>query len=422
MDILSLIKDKLTDTVIEKVSNFLGEHPENIGSALNSAVPIVLGGIVRNASNDEDTAKVMDVLKDGGHTGEILDDLPNLLGNFDKTQLLITIGSNIFNHFTGNKSNAIVEKLSSLTGIRKTSASSLVGLAAPLVLGALGKVVAKEGLGVSGLTKLLSDQRESVFGALPPAIANQLNFKSDTNAGQTSNEAKPKEIKNDTTQSRGFLRWIPWVLIGLLFLAGLAYFWKYRKSTKVINPVTDTVGVLPKQDSTYVNDAPFTPPPSDTIGVVVTTETPKVKETKSVEKIEKETKKVEKSSKTDFVEEKTKETPKTDIFDSNTSNISVSEQLKTNKSWIGLSADFKKNSAEMSSKSGLDDVVKFLKTNKKAKIIIAGGSQSTGGTLAEDRAYAVRDALLERGIAESRVSAQSSSVRGVNAKVVVKVK
>ena len=422
MDILSLIKDKLTDTVIEKVSNFLGEHPENIGSALNSAVPIVLGGIVRNASNDEDTAKVMDVLKDGGHTGEILDDLPNLLGNFDKTQLLITIGSNIFNHFTGNKSNAIVEKLSSLTGIRKTSASSLVGLAAPLVLGALGKVVAKEGLGVSGLTKLLSDQRESVFGALPPAIANQLNFKSDTNAGQTSNEAKPKEIKNDTTKSRGFLRWIPWVLIGLLFLAGLAYFWKYRKSTKVINPVTDTVGVLPKQDSTYVNDAPFTPPPSDTIGVVVTTETPKVKETKSVEKIEKETKKVEKSSKTDFVEEKTKETPKTDIFDSNTSNISVSEQLKTNKSWIGLSADFKKNSAEMSSKSGLDDVVKFLKTNKKAKIIIAGGSQSTGGTLAEDRAYAVRDALLERGIAESRVSAQSSSVRGVNAKVVVKVK
>ncbi len=169
MDILKLIKDKLTDSVVEKVSNFLGEHPENISSALNSSVPIVLGGIIRNASNDEETGKVMDILKDGGHTGEILDDLPNLLGNFDKTQLLITIGSNIFNHFSGNNGNAIVEKLSILTDIRKTSASSLVGLAAPLVLGALGKVVSKEGLGVSGLTKLLTDQQESVFGALPPA-------------------------------------------------------------------------------------------------------------------------------------------------------------------------------------------------------------------------------------------------------------
>jgi len=118
----------------------------------------------------------MDVLKDGGHTGEILDDLPSLLGNFDKTQLLITIGSNIFNYFSGNKSNGIVEKLSTLNGIRKTSASSLVGLAAPLVLGALGKVVGREGLGVSGLTRLLSEQREIVFGALPPAIANLLNI------------------------------------------------------------------------------------------------------------------------------------------------------------------------------------------------------------------------------------------------------
>ncbi|MFN3488667.1 MAG: DUF937 domain-containing protein, partial [Emticicia sp.] len=107
MDILGLIKDKLTDSVIGKISNFLGEHPENIGSALNSSVPIVLGGILRNASNDEEAGKVMNVLKDGGHTGEILDDLPNLLGNFDKTQLLITIGSNIFNHFVGSKSNTV---------------------------------------------------------------------------------------------------------------------------------------------------------------------------------------------------------------------------------------------------------------------------------------------------------------------------
>ncbi len=416
MDILGLIKDKLTDTVIEKVSNFLGEHPENIGSALNSAVPIVLGGIVRNASNDEDTAKVMDVLKDGGHTGEILDDLPNLLGNFDKTQLLITIGSNIFNHFTGNKNNAIVEKLSSITGIRKTSASSLVGLAAPLVLGALGKVVAKEGLGVSGLTKLLSDQRESVFGALPPAIANQLNFKSATTAAQSSNDEKPKEIKKIDPQNRGFLSWIPWILIGLLFLGVLAYFWKYRKSTKAIQSVSNTVGVLPKQDSTFVTSLP------DTTSFTPTTEAPKVEEVKPLEKVSKETKKIEEKSKPILAEKKAEETPKTDIFDGNASNTSVSEQLKTNKSWIGLNTDFKKNSAEMSSKNGLDDVVKFLKTNKKTKITIAGGSQSTGGTLAEDRAYAVRDALLERGIAESRVSAQSSSVKGVNAKVVVKVK
>jgi OmpA-OmpF porin, OOP family len=421
MDILGLIKDKLTDSVIEKVSGFLGEHPDKIGPALNSAVPIVMGGIIRSASTEEGAGKVMDVLKDGGHTGEILDDLPSLLGNFDKTQLLITIGSNIFNHFSGNKGNAIVEKLSSLNGIRKTSASSLVGLAAPLVLGALGKVVGKEGLGVSGLTKLLGEQRETVFGALPPAIANQLNFKSAATPIAVTKEEKPNEEKKPSTSGSSFPSWIPWLLISLLFLGVLGYFWKYRKQP-IKSPETPIVGVLPKQDSTYVSDSTFVALPLDTSSTVLPTETPKVEETKPIEKVEKGVKKEEKVVKTPPIEKKVVEKPKTDIFDNNSSTASVSEQLKSSQSWIGLNTDFRKNSAEISSKGQLEDVAKYLKSNRKAKATIAGGSESKGGTIAEDRAYAVREALFEKGVSESQLSVQSSSVKDVNAKVVVKIK
>lgn len=431
MDILGLIKDKLTDSVIEKVSNFLGEHPENISSALNSAVPIVLGGIIRNASNDEETGKVMDVLKDGGHTGEILDDLPNLLGNFDKTQLLITIGSNIFNHFTGNKGNSIVEKLSVLTGIRKTSASSLVGLAAPLVLGALGKVVNKEGLGVSGLTRLLTDQRESVFGALPPAIANQLNFKGSTSTVKPENAEKPKETQKDVKETKGFLSWIPWVLVGLIFLAGVAYFWKYRKNVKPAEPAIE-VGILPKQDSTSINNDFSTTTPSDTSTgftgseVVKPTEEVKTPENVTVEKTKiDEQKKIEvtKPAEKKPEETKIKETPKaTETENLSATGGDISSQLKSSKSWISLNTNFKNNSAEISSKGDLDAVVKFLKGNRKSKITIAGGSQSSKGTLGEDRAYAIREILIERGVSENQISVQSSSVKDVDSKVVLKVK
>lgn len=439
MDILGLIKDKLTDSVIEKVSGFLGEHPEKIGPALNSAVPIVMGGIIRSASTEEGAGKVMDVLKDGGHTGEILDDLPTLLGNFDKTQLLITIGSNIFNHFSGNKGNSIVEKLSTLNGVRKTSASSLVGLAAPLVLGALGKVVGKEGLGVSGLSKLLSEQRETVFGALPPAIANQLNFKGATTTTAASKEEKPKEEKPASTGGGGFPSWIPWVLIGLLFLGVVGYFLKYRKPT-VKQLETPVVSVLPKQDSTFVSDSAFVALPPDTSTTtsttIPTTEAPKVEEAKPSEILAKETEKEEKSTKKDekpakkdekatksqVVEKKVETSPKTDSFESSSSSLSVADQLKNSKSWIGLNTDFRKNSAEVSSKGQLDDVAKYLKNNRKAKAVIAGGSQSSGSTLAEDRAYAVREVLFEKGVSESQLSVQSSAVKDVNAKVVVKIK
>lgn len=413
MDILGLIKDKLTDSVIEKVSNFLGEHPENIGSALNSSVPIVLGGIIRNASNDEDTGKVMDVLKDGGHTGEILDDLPNLLSNFDKTQLLIIIGTNIFNHFTGSKSNSIVEKLSTLTGIRKTSASSLVGLAAPLVLGALGKVVSKEGLGVSGLTRLLAEQRESVFGALPPAIANQLNFKGVNSTVKPQNEDKPKESKKETKESKGFLSWIPWILIGLVFLAGLAYFWKYRKSIKPAEP-TSEVTVLPNQDSTFTdNTISASTTPADTTSGFSNTEIAKpIEEVKTPEIRAEEKPKPEEPKKEE----------KKVTFDNVFANHPIEEQLRNTKAWISLTTNFKNNSAEITSKGDLDAVVKFLKGNRKSKVTIAGGSQSSKGTLGEDRAYAIREVLLERGVNENQISVQSSSVKDVDSKVVLKVK
>jgi outer membrane protein OmpA-like peptidoglycan-associated protein len=425
MDILGLIKDKLTDSVIEKVSNFLGEHPEKIDSALNSAVPIVLGGIIRNASNEEDAGKVLDILKDGGHTGEILDDLPSLLSNFDKTQLLITIGSNIFNHFAGSKGNGIVEKLSSLNGVRKTSASSLVGLAAPLVLGALGKIVTKEGLGISGLIRLLADQNESVFGALPPAIANQLNFRSSTSSKNSVKDEKPREEKkNHSSEKTSSFGWIPWVLVGIIFMGGVVFFWKYRKqNVQVAEQTENPVTALPKQDSTTATaDTTFAEFPSDTTTSFETkappvSEVKPIETTKKIEEPKKEVKTVERKAE----EPKVKEEPKS-TFENIAEGKSVSEQLKNRNSWIAINTNFKKNSAEVSSKGQLQEVAKFLKNNKKADAIIAGGSQSSGRTLAEDRAYAVRDILIEMGVNENQLSVQSSAVKDVDAKVVVKIK
>lgn len=426
MDILGLIKDKLTDSVIDKVSNFLGEDPENIGSALNSSVLIVLGGIMRNALIDEETDKVMNVLRDGGHTGEILDDLSILLENFDKTQLLITIGTNIFNHFAGSKTNSIVEKLSLLSGIRKTSASSLVGLAAPLVLGALGKVVNKEELQVSGLTRLLAYQQESVFGVLPPAIANQLNFKNSSLSVKSEKEEKPQEVKIESTESKGIISMIPWILVSIIFLAGLAYFWKYRKG---VNPADSTteVGVFPKQDSIAIDDGFSTIAPIDTSSgftnpeIAKPTEAEKTSEKAVLDKLKDEQPNEPNVSKSE--ETKVKESAKAITSENITSTIGdINEQLKNSKSWISLNTNFKNNSAEISSKGDLYAVVKYLKGNLNSKIIIAGGSQSTTGTLGEDRAYAIREVLIETGISENQIVVQSSLVKDIDSKVVLKVK
>ncbi|MBK6979045.1 MAG: DUF937 domain-containing protein [Cytophagaceae bacterium] len=108
---------------------------------------------------------------DGEHTGSF-QNLENFSSNNEKTQLLITIGNNIVNHFLKNSANDVVEKISKIAEVRKTSASSLLSLAAPLVLGYIGKKVKDNSLDVSGLKKWFSDISDSVYQSLPPAISN----------------------------------------------------------------------------------------------------------------------------------------------------------------------------------------------------------------------------------------------------------
>lgn len=424
MDILGLIKDKLTDTVADKVSGFLGESPDKISGALSTAVPAVLGGIMQHAHDETDTQKIMDIVKDGGHTGEVLDDLSGLLNNFDKTQLLITIGSNIFNHFFGSKGNAVVEKLASISGIRKTSASSLLGLASPLVLGALGKIIDKEGLGVSGLGRLLNDQKDSVLGALPPAIANQLNVKPTKKNGNGNNisvdntpeKSTEKPVKNGTKS--GFNIWIPIVLIALLGLGALAYLWNNKRSVLKNAVKSDSTQlVLSPQDSLKVDDSLAVGGDNTTQFDSTSTQSSSF-DNKPAEEIkplpkEEPKKEAEKPIETKKVEPTSTDTP--------SSGGAFTDQMKNSKNWIGLSGvKFKKGNADIASNGEIDEIAKYLKANRKAKISIAGGADGSA-RVAEDRAWALYGKLYDKGVNESQMEVKSSRVTDAgDATVVVK--
>jgi OmpA-OmpF porin, OOP family len=404
MDLLGLIKEKLTDTVVDKISGFLGEHPDKINSALNSAVPTVLGGIMQKANTPEEAGKVMDILKDGGHSGEILDDLSGLLGHFDKTQMLITIGSNIANHFFGDKTNTINETLSTVSGIRKTSASSLIGLSTPLVLGAIGKVVAKEGLGVAGLSKLLGDQKEAVQKALPPALFNLLDIKNPVITPVATEEIKPKiEVK---PKKSNFNTWIPWILLILLALGALAwvkgfknYFFKHSKASDSISVSLPQPQI--KVDSTTFGSSTKIDSTTNTFSDKNATENPNENAKTSAPIHTTET-----------------ASPKNEVVGG-----ALGDKLDgSSESWVGLeNVTFKKNSAEMVKKGNLDDLVKYLKNHSKAKVKI-GGYKDGDKRLSEDRSYSVREMLIENGIGEGRIQIASEPIgEATDMKVAAKI-
>ncbi len=70
----------------------------------------------------------------------------------------------------GDKTNSITSMIASYSGIRESSASSLLSVAAPAALGTVGKQVTQNNMGVSGLTSWLAQQKDSILNAVPSGL------------------------------------------------------------------------------------------------------------------------------------------------------------------------------------------------------------------------------------------------------------
>jgi len=83
-------------------------------------------------------------------------------------------GSSILNSLLGSKLGGVSDFIASHCGIKSSSAASILGMAAPLVMGTLGKHAASQGLGAAGLGQLLNSQAEHLKDAIPSGLANTL--------------------------------------------------------------------------------------------------------------------------------------------------------------------------------------------------------------------------------------------------------
>ena len=84
---------------------------------------------------------------------------------------MMSAGQQLLGNIFGENSSSITDMLARNSGIRSSSASSLMGMTAPLVLGVIGKYASSQGLNASGIAGLLRGQKESIFGALPAGMS-----------------------------------------------------------------------------------------------------------------------------------------------------------------------------------------------------------------------------------------------------------
>lgn len=231
-NLLDLVKDQVTGQLAKQASSFLGESESSVTSALGSMMPALLGSVIQKSSSPTGAQGLMDMI--GKLDLDSLGDIAGLFGGgASNVNGLLNSGGGIIESLLGSKSNGVIDLISNLSGMKSGSTSSLLKLAAPFLMGMIGKQV--KGKGLSFLTEMLMGQKSAVNAALPAGLGSLLNFADFGGAPKLNTNI------NTTTSTGGGNNWMKYLLPALLAL-GLIY-WLGTKGCgeKAIDATTDAI-------------------------------------------------------------------------------------------------------------------------------------------------------------------------------------
>lgn len=132
-DILNQLMSQVGPQGIQAIAKQIGASESETTNALGGMIPTLLGAMANNTQSKSGAEGLLGAL-DADHDGSILDDVVGFVGNFNSGS-----GDGILKHVLGGQQPVVENGLSAKTGMSSSQISSLLKIAAPLVLGYLGK-------------------------------------------------------------------------------------------------------------------------------------------------------------------------------------------------------------------------------------------------------------------------------------------
>jgi hypothetical protein len=368
-DLLESMTSQLTPQMLQKISSFLGETPGQTQTAVDRAIPILLAGLMHFSSFPNGPTQLLNLLNQANY-GSLLNNLSGLLDGGNTTQNVMTAGQEILRVVFADKLSAVSELIAAASGVTNASASSLLSLTAPVVVGVLARARSAQGLNAARLTTLLMGQKEAVAKLAPAELAGVFGLSNLTNLGpkltdtRTSQTPTPvRHMAASPMRDKSMLKKWRWPMLGAIAVV-LIYFLVGRDSgitrSLMINWMpasTPTVATVTLPDGTVLSlkEGSFNYNVAKFLGDAAIVTVPKA-----------------------FVFDRLH-------FDSDTAQLTT-ESVQT-----------------------VDELSAILKAYPSADVRLDGHTDSIGNAagnkkLSLDRAVAVQEALIKDGISATRVT------------------
>lgn len=193
-NIIDMVKGQLGGSTLDKLSSFLGESSDKTQTALGAAIPTLLAGFSHTAATPEGAEKLHNAALDHENTvanfGDSIAPQGASIANQGSMALTSLLG--------GGTVSGVSSVIGRFAGLKSGSATSLMGLCAPLLLGVLGKYQRSSGLNAAGLSGFLTSQKQNIAGAMPAGLGSLLSsipgFSSFGKSAQSEIGATEKQV------------------------------------------------------------------------------------------------------------------------------------------------------------------------------------------------------------------------------------
>jgi OmpA-OmpF porin, OOP family len=275
-----------------KMAVYLGEDAAATKAGIDFTLPTVLSFIAKKSLNIEGAGSLLNVIRTGNHTGNILNTLPSLFDGRTNMRNYIEGGNKVIQNYVGPDSTRVLELLNKTSSFKKTeSASTLMNLVTPIILSSISKQITLQDLPVAGLRDFMKEQTGYISSMLPKGISEIVGIAetepkkkvTPTEKPTTSKEkvVSPKETAARMDPEPFPLRTTMLWLVGICSAIGLGYLtWQFLGNTpkndttlaqQIENAPSPESQIRPIADTpkTVINPAPTATPAPTPTGIVL---------------------------------------------------------------------------------------------------------------------------------------------------------
>jgi outer membrane protein OmpA-like peptidoglycan-associated protein len=215
---------------ISEIAGALGTSEQAVSRGTEASMAGTLAGLTSQSRDPSMLRKILDLAPSG--SGET--SWSNIISSLGSSNSpLIVGGKKILSALFGTSENTVVNAISSESGLGTGSTSTLLAMAAPMVIGFLNKRVRDEGMTMSGLASLLQRESATIRNALPAGLADLFWPRAAAAGTTTGSPVIAQSVKADTRSSN----WLPALALALL---ALGVFWLFNHRRPISQMPTGT--------------------------------------------------------------------------------------------------------------------------------------------------------------------------------------